>query len=78
MKKLRAMVEIDVTLTDEEWQKIQDDYAYIWRDEIKAGDVPEKIGEGDAWVGLLTDYNTPDNFQINWDARTDEELLDDD
>ncbi len=75
--KLRALVEIEVTLTDEEWLTIQNEYAYIWRDEIEDGGVPEKIGEGDAWVGLLANFSRPSNFQINWEAHTEEELVDD-
>ncbi len=77
MKKLRAMVQIDVTLTDEEWEQIQTDYAYCWRDEIKDGDVPKDAGAADAWVHMLQNDDCPGDIEIDWEATTDEEIVDD-
>ena len=76
--KIRAMVEVTVTLTADEWQAIEDDYAYNWRDEIRAGDVPAEIGAADAWVGMLSLFDDPPgDFEISWDGTTDEEFADD-
>ncbi len=74
--KMRAMVEIEVTLTDAEWRDMQTDYEENWREEIKAGDAEKKMLTGDAWNAIVAD-GEPNDFEINWDAFTDEEILDD-
>jgi hypothetical protein len=73
--KLMALVQIEVTLTDDEWEKIQKDYRYIWREEIDEGNVPNEIGPEDAWNHMVDD--PPDDFEITWDHVTDIEYPDD-
>jgi hypothetical protein len=68
------MVEIEVTLTTEEWKQIKKDYRENWRDEIKAGDCPKEISVGDAWAGMLA-HGEPDEFEISWDLCTDEDFV---
>lgn len=70
--KLKAMVEIEVTLTDDEWDQIKENYAYTWREEIKAGDAPKEIGPEDAWNHMLQNDDEPTDFEITWDHVTNE------
>jgi hypothetical protein len=74
-KKMRALVEIEVTLTDAEWEQIQTDYAENWREEIEAGDAEKEPLSGDVWNAIVAD-GEPNDFEINWDAFTDEEIVD--
>ncbi len=79
MKKLRAMVQVEVTLTDDEWEQIQTDYAENWRDEIKAGEAEKEPLSGDVWNAMLClgDGVEPNDFEIDWEGFTDEEIVDD-
>lgn len=70
--KIMALVQIEVTLTDVEWEKIQKDYRYIWREEIDEGNVPNEIGPEDAWNHMVDDL--PDDFEITWDHVTEIEF----
>lgn len=75
-KKLRAMVQIEVTLTDEQWEQIQTDYAENWRVEIEAGEAEKEPMSGDVWNAMLAD-GEPEDFEIDWEGFTDEEIVDD-
>ncbi len=75
-QKLRAMVQVEVTLTDEEWEQIQTNYAENWRAEIEAGEAEKEPLSGDVWIAMLQD-GEPHDFEIEWDAVTDEEIVDD-
>lgn len=70
--KIRAMVEVEVTLTDEEWKKIKKGYRSLWREQIKAGEVPKKPCAEDAWHQMLDDGGPPDmSYDIAWDICGD-------
>ncbi len=72
--KLRAMVEVEVELTEDEWTLIRANYVMNWSDEILAGDVPTMPSAADAWQGMLQ-LGEPDDFEVSWDLCTDENFV---
>ncbi len=75
-KKIRAMVEIEVTLTDEQWQQMKTDYEENWREEIKAGEAEPEMLAGDVW-NAMQEHGEPDDFTISWDLCSDEDFCHD-